>query len=252
MEPTQSQDSPIDSTTNISHPETPVPSLKRPLWARIITWVAYPILIFVTVAVVVSFPRQIERQRTEPVVAKIHATKLTMDDVTGVNLPPDPGSAADDTVAGIDANTNGIRDDVELAIFRDYATSSKTRAVLLQYALIKQMQVTLPVLNEQTVTASVEDNESRAYVCVWSLFADSRTALDAFIEKTKDNPDFETERKKQWREHFEKVDLMESYIDSLIVNTAERKNYFDVFYQLLRSYSSSNEGCDIEFSALPD
>ena len=37
-----------------------------------------------------------------------------MDDVTGKNLPQDPGAEADKTIAGIDANKNGIRDDVEL------------------------------------------------------------------------------------------------------------------------------------------
>ena len=58
--------------------------------------------------------------KTNEQVAKIHNTKLTMDDVTGKNLPPDPGAEADKTIAGIDANKNGIRDDVELAIFKEY------------------------------------------------------------------------------------------------------------------------------------
>ncbi len=62
-------------------------------------------------------PFFIQNKKTEEQVVKIHATKLIMDDVMGVNLPPDPGAEADKTVAGIDANKNGIRDDVELAIF---------------------------------------------------------------------------------------------------------------------------------------
>ncbi|MEK9161258.1 MAG: hypothetical protein AAB822_00685, partial [Patescibacteria group bacterium] len=50
--------------------------------------------------------------KTNEQVAKIHNTKLTMDDVMGKNLPPDPGLEADKTTQGIDANKNGIRDDV--------------------------------------------------------------------------------------------------------------------------------------------
>ena len=46
--------------------------------------------------------------KTNEQVAKIHNTKLTMDDVTGKNLPQDPGAEADKTIAGIDANKNGI------------------------------------------------------------------------------------------------------------------------------------------------
>jgi hypothetical protein len=207
-------------------------------------------LLFILLAfialVLFRIPHVIEKEKTDAVVAQIHATKLTMDDVMGTNLPPDPGALADATIVGVDANTNGIRDDVELAIFRDHATSSKTRAVLLQYALIKQMQATLPIVNEVTVTTSVEDTESRAHVCLWSLFADSRSELDAFLEEVGDDPAFEVERKERWREHFQKVDDMEAYIDSLIKNTPERESYYKNFYRLVRSYSASNEGCDID------
>ena len=46
-----------------------------------------------------------------------------------------PGRRPIKTIAGIDANKNGIRGDMELAIFKQYPDSAKTRAVLLQYAL---------------------------------------------------------------------------------------------------------------------
>ncbi|MDO8451794.1 MAG: hypothetical protein Q7S76_02900 [bacterium] len=88
----------------------------------------------------------IPKERTDEQVAKIHATKLALDDVMGENLPPVP-SNPDATIAGVDANQNGIRDDVELAIFKEYPDSAKTRAVLLQYALVLQMQMTLPLVN---------------------------------------------------------------------------------------------------------
>ena len=106
--------------------------------------------------------------QTNAQVAKIHATKLTLDDVLGKNLPPDPGAEADKTVQGIDANDNGIRDDVELAVFKEYPNSAKTRAVLLQYALALQMEVVQPIVNMETVTEVVRE-QSRAYDCVGKI-----------------------------------------------------------------------------------
>ena len=65
----------------------------------------------------------------------------------------------------MDANGNGIRDDVELAIFKEYPNSAKTRAVLLQYALALQMEVVQPIVNKGTVTAVVSE-QSRADTCI--------------------------------------------------------------------------------------
>src|SRR3989344_8605528 len=80
-------------------------------------------------------------EKTNEQVAKIHATKLMLADVLGDNLPPAPENP-DATVEGVDQNKNGIRDDVELAIFAEYPNSARTRTVLLQYALALQMEVT--------------------------------------------------------------------------------------------------------------
>lgn len=160
-------------------------------------------------------------------VAKIHATKLTMDDVMGKNLPPDPGAEADKTVAGIDANKNGIRDDVELAIFKEYPDSAKTRAVLLQYALALQMEMTLPFLSKETATAIVEDNESRAFKCIWSI--SSRGDMDKFTKETDKNENFVKERQ---------------------LNTESRKKYARDFYEYVGSYSMSRGGCDLDISVL--
>ena len=141
----------------------------------------------------------------------------------GKNLPPDPGAEADKTVVGVDANRNGIRDDVELAIFKEYPKSAKTRAVLLQYALALQMEMTLPILNRETATAVVEDTESRADICIWSL--SSRNDMDKFtadIEKYRD------------------------FVKKQQVNTEKRKKYTQNFYKYVGSYTSSNDSCDID------
>jgi hypothetical protein len=162
-------------------------------------------------------------------IAKIHATKLTLADVMGDNLPPDPGAAADATIAGIDANKNGIRDDVELAVFKAYPNSAKIRMPLLQYALSMQQQMTLNVVTKDTVTATVEDTESRASVCLWTL--SSRDNLEKFIKET---------------------DYYEKFVKDLQLNNPSRINYLhNIIEGNLGSFGLSNDGCDIEPSTLP-
>lgn len=192
----------------------------KPWWVKVAFVVGGMVVVAWGLAVV-------DRKATGEQVAKIHATKLTMDDVMGKNLPPDPGAEADKTIAGIDANENGIRDDVELSIFKEYPDSAKTRAVLLQYALALQMEMTLPILNKETVTASVEDNQSKALKCIWSI--SSREDIDKFTAETEKNENFVKERQ---------------------INTEERKKYIQNFYKYIGSYSVSEDACDLDVSAL--
>lgn len=190
---------------------------------KIIWWGGLGILTVFIGLVIFRMPRAFNRQRTAEQVAKIHATKLTLDDVMGKNLPPNPGIEADKTVQGIDANQNGIRDDVELAIFKEYPNSAKTRAVLLQYALALQMEMIQTVVNRETVTAAAEDI-NRAYICVWSIT--SRDDMDKFTKETKNNEDF--------------VKLRQ-------FNTEQRKKAHKDFYMgNLGSYSSPDNSCDLD------
>lgn len=201
---------------------------------------------------IIRFPHVLEVEKTIPLVAKIHATKLTMDDVMGKNLPPDPGPDADKTIAGVDANKNGIRDDVELAIFKEYASTSKTRAAFLQYALAQQTMITLPLVNSETVTAVIEDLDSRANVCLWSLHAELRVPYDEHF----DNPqsgELGMKEKGMWDQYLQLTDFDEKYIKSLQLNSASRISaYKNILNGNLRSYEASREGCDIDFSVLSD
>ncbi|MBI2046276.1 MAG: hypothetical protein HYT28_02560 [Parcubacteria group bacterium] len=168
-------------------------------------------------------------QKTEEQVAKIHATKLTLDDVMGKNLPPDPGADADKTIAGVDANQNGIRDDVELEIFKEYPNSAKTRAVLLQYALALQMEVIQPIVNTETVTEVVRE-QSRAHYCVGEIT--SRDDIKKFLEIG---------------------DKLHGFVENKQRNTLDRQNARKDFVQYVGSYSESeNEICDINLFALPN
>src|SRR3990167_6987221 len=147
------------------------------LFLKILKWGGISIgVAFAALVIYRMFYLRSER-KTQEQVAKIHATKLTLDDVMGKDLPPPPGADADKTIQGIDANHNGIRDDVELAIFKEYPDSAKTRAVLLQYALALQMEVKQTIVNTGTVTAAVQE-EDRSYLCVGNIF--SRENIDRF------------------------------------------------------------------------
>lgn len=196
---------------------------------QVLKWTAIVIVAGFLLLVIIRVPHVIGVQKTAEQVAKIHATKLTLDDVMGKNLPPDPGVEANKTIAGIDANKNGIRDDVELAIFKEYPNSAKTRAPLLQYALVLQMEMTLPTINKETATAIVEDNESRADICMWSL--SSRDNMDKFVAD---------------------VNRYRNFVEQRQVNNQKRKDYIHDFYRYVGSYSSSNEGCDLNNSVLPN
>ena len=193
---------------------------------KILGWIVIVLFGLYIIMFIIRTPFILRNRKTAEQVVKIHATKLQLNDVMGKNLPPDPGAEADKTVAGIDANQNGIRDDVELAIFKSYPDSAKTRAVLLQYALVLQMQMTLPIINKETVTATVEDR-SKALNCVWSI--SSRADMKRFTEETDKN---------------------ENLVESQEVNTEQRKKYREDIYKYLGSYSRSHESCDLDLTTL--
>lgn len=172
--------------------------------------------------------------KTDSQIARIHSTKLSIDDVMGKNLPPDTGIEADKTIEGIDANENGIRDDVELAIFKEYPNSAKTRAVLLQYALALQMQTGQGLVNKATVTEVVRE-QSRADYCLADTLVPRKTPES-------DRSDID----------MEKIDVFIKYIREKQMNTEKRKEQRNDFLQKLGSYSDLDEGCDIDYSSLPN
>jgi hypothetical protein len=195
---------------------------------KILKWFVIVCLGLFFIVYVVRIFYFVNLRKTEAAVAKIHATKLTLDDVMGTNLPPDPGEAADDAIEGIDANKNGIRDDVELAIFEEYPDSAKTRAVLLQYALALQMEMTQEIVNTDIVIAAVQE-ESRAYLCVGDIF-----------------PRGDITRK------VEESDKLRSFVENLQVNTEARNQARDEFYNKIDSHESLERRCDIDYSVLPN
>lgn len=70
-----------------------------------------------------------------------------------VGLPPDPGEAGKATVAGIDSNNNGVRDDVERWIVFNIPDSARHRAALMIDASANQRGLTAET-KEQAVAAA--------------------------------------------------------------------------------------------------
>jgi hypothetical protein len=128
----------------------------------------------------------------------------------------------------LDKNKNGIRDDVELAIFAEYPNSARTRAVLLQYALALQMEVTQSIVNEGTVIAAVQE-ESRAYLCVGNIL--SRSDMNKYIAQG---------------------DALRAFVKEKQLNTEARKQARTDFYEKVGSHESLDRICDIDYSTLPN
>ena len=199
-----------------------------------------PLIVFGTLAVfyfilvIIRMFHFYNLDKTNEQVAKIHNTKLTMDDVIGKNLPPDPGAEADKTIQGIDANKNGIRDDVELAIFKAYPDSAKTRAALLQYALALQMEAAQTAVNEEVVIATVQE-EDRADICVADVLVPRKTP-----ESAREYSDIE------------KIDTYINFVKKIQLNNEVRKKARTDFYEKIGSYNSLPRLCDFDYLLLPN
>lgn len=197
------------------------------MW-KILKWVVIVLVVGFVVLVVWRMFVLGEKEKTAVQVEKIHNTKLALADVLGENLPPVP-SNPDSSIPGFDANGNGIRDDVELAIFSAYPNSARTRAVLLQYALALQMEVVQELVNTGTVIA-VAQVSGKAASCIGESYP--RDNLREFIKIT---------------------DGYVELVDKLQLNTPERKEAQKAFYRgNLDSYSDIEGSCDIELSTLPN
>src|SRR3990167_1375682 len=193
----------------------------RAVW-RWVRWPLYILAAGYVLLVVYDIQRLFDIDKTNEAVAAIHAQKITLADVEGTNLPPMPDQAENDaTVAGIDKNNNGVRDDVELAIFKKYPNSAKIRAAELQYAMALQLMLTKVNNAETWIAAAKED--SRAYACISETYP--RTDFKNFIRVTKERSD---------------------EVESLVVNTKLRQGAENTAYEFTTSYSlPDTELCNV-------
>ena len=182
---------------------------------KMLMWVA-AIIVVPFVLLVVYELTQLPRYTSESL-QKIHSQKLTMEDVDGKHLPPTPDpKLVDATVQGIDANNNGIRDDVELAISKKYPDDIKLRAAALQYAMTNQMFLT-DVFNTETWKAVAEES-GRANLCVRDTGIGGKSGNELTEE-----------------------------VRSLIFNTKGRVALRDKTFRYVTSYgSASGKACDVD------
>jgi hypothetical protein len=159
-----------------------------------------------------------EKERSDEAVAFIYAQTISMEDVTGENLPPVPDKELNDsTIEGIDVNENGIRDDVELAIFEMYPYDMKIRAAMLQYAMGFEMELT-KVISSDTWKAAA----------MWS-----GRGLGCIFESVEEN------------NLIFSLDVVDE-VNALVINTDKRRRKYDSLNIFGVSYSSADEeDCDI-------
>ncbi|MFA5050710.1 MAG: hypothetical protein WC499_01150 [Patescibacteria group bacterium] len=248
---------------------------------KTITMIFLVILILYIGVVIYRIPVAIERQRAEKIVPQIHNQKLTMDDVMGTHLPPEPDSKLNNsTLEGIDANRNGIRDDAELAIFKLYPDSAIMRSASLQYAKALQLHLKNNITNSEIFVAVIQE-DGRGYFCFNQNW---RMKFSKITKEMRENhwkiiEENEAKAKKlgidensmeynnmvytdKRLDAFQKIDneesrnqeLSEEHIPSLVFDIQSRKDKKEQNYKkYMTSFSSmKNSDCDIDPLILPN
>ncbi|MCJ2544611.1 hypothetical protein [Thermostichus vulcanus] len=80
------------------------------------------------------------------------------------NLPPDPGEEGKRTLEGIDADGDGVRDDVQRAIYRLEPRDERKRRAMLQYA--KALQQMMLAGTNQEAYFDASDEAFYALICI--------------------------------------------------------------------------------------
>lgn len=109
---------------------------------------------------------------TNPSRVALTPTLSTVAEVPIANLPPDPGEAGKQTLAGIDRDTDGVRDDVQRFIAFNFLAHHKP---VTQLARAFQKSL-LATTREQALIAA--NGMSRAYNCLYTTVLTSSGTVD--------------------------------------------------------------------------
>lgn len=158
-------------------------------------YVRWPLVVFILAAIAFVGWRIVvlnDKEATAEKVATIHANTLTWADING-DLPAEPDAAANNaTLAGVDSNQNGIRDDVERAIYTKYKNTPKVAVAMLQYAKALQMEFT-HVTNSATLVAVIQE-EGRGYGCA----DDHQEEVEKLVFNTKEREEYGEEIRRKY------------------------------------------------------
>jgi len=104
-------------------------------------------------------------------------------------LPPDPGEAGKATLAGIDSDNDGVRDDIEIAIYKRYPNDSLKRDALIQGAKALQDAILVgAAIIAGTANPDepfrVSDRDGLSVACMVQVFGFYASEESGFLEKT--------------------------------------------------------------------
>lgn len=195
-------------------------------------WIKWPVIVLAVAyaaLVIYRVPAVWEKERTAETIAAIQSQKITLSTVLGDALPPQPYQPENDaTVEGIDKNNNGVRDDVELAVFAKYPHSAKIRAAELQYAMAIQLMIT-KVFNSETWIVAAKET-SRGDLCISLTYP--RNDLTTYLQVT---------------------GMRSQEVKDLVLNTSIRKDAWEGAYENTTSFSLPNTDlCNVDLDSLPN
>ena len=78
--------------------------------------------------------------------------------INGISVPPDPGAAGLATVAGIDTDANGIRDDIDRFIATRYGTNATALSAARQSARARQTLLTTHSTDHTAARIALQDS----------------------------------------------------------------------------------------------
>lgn len=132
---------------------------------------------------------------TPPIISD--GSDATPPPTTSSNLPPDPGEAGKATLAGIDSDNDGVRDDIQIAIFKRYPDDEIKRKALTQNA---------KALQDAVVAGNSLDTDA--------IFQASKSVINAV-------------------DCLSKKGIDGSFVENNIVNTSERSEAYIEFNSTL-------------------
>ncbi len=200
---------------------------------KVLRWVLLAaVIMFVLDFAIGYFALQEQHQYALQLAEKFKTDHIAMDDVMGKNLPPEPDQKVNDsTLEGIDVNHDGIRDDVELAIFKLHPDSARIRAAELQYAKALQYEFDPNVYTGETWKVVKWDFELSGGYCVTDAAFDMGGVIGDKIRR---------------------ADFFDKEVEGLVFNTDHRRQLHNHFESLAVASVGSlkGEGCDVQLSSL--